>query len=97
MKNIIYVIVLSQLLLSSCSDDFIDLAPLSQTNVKNFYASSDDIEIAVNGAYSALQLGGSYKVSLAEVPEIRSDNSWLSWMQGDADSENIIEFQIKVS
>ncbi|MEQ9285757.1 MAG: RagB/SusD family nutrient uptake outer membrane protein [Cyclobacteriaceae bacterium] len=97
MKNIIYVIVFVQLFLYSCSDDFIDLAPLSQTNVKNFYSSSDDIEIAVNGAYSALQLGGSYKVSLAEVPEIRSDNSWLSWMQGDADSENIIEFQIQVN
>lgn len=53
------------------------------------------MEIAVNGAYSSLQLSGLYGLHLASIPEMRSDNATLSWMQGDIDREEIIRFEIK--
>jgi len=96
-KTYIIIIGLACLLFLSCSEDFLDLAPISSTNVKDFYKTGEDIEIAVNGAYAALQLSGSYGNDLAAIPEMRSDNATISWIIGGGGTEDIIEFRIKTT
>lgn len=85
------------LFLLACSDDFLELAPVSQTNVADFYKTAEDMSLAVNAAYSGLHLTGSYGYHMATIPELRSDNTQLSWMQGDPNRETIIEFQIQTN
>ncbi len=70
----IYIVVLSVLMLS-CSEDFTDLAPISQRNVENFYKTQADIEAAVNGIYSTLQSNGAYNQGYWIMQEMRSDNT----------------------
>lgn len=62
-------------LLGACSEDFTDLAPISQRNVQNFYQTATDMEVAVNAAYSALLLNGTYNESYWIMQEMRSDNT----------------------
>lgn len=69
----------------SCTKEFTLLAPHSERNVENFYKTSTDIEIAVNGIYDALQSGGTYGNTAAiatggtggywMLTEMRSDNT----------------------
>jgi len=73
-KNIIYIIFLTCMLMS-CSKDFTDLYPVSQRNVAAFYRNGDDMVIAVNAAYKALQLTGAYNQSYWVMNEMRSDNT----------------------
>jgi starch-binding outer membrane protein, SusD/RagB family len=55
-KKIKYIVVsLLACLTFSCGDDFIDLAPISEANINNFYKSSSDFITAVNGIYASLQ------------------------------------------
>jgi starch-binding outer membrane protein, SusD/RagB family len=58
-KNIIkiklLILVLIAGLLLGCGDDFIDLAPISDANINNFYKTPADFETAVNGIYASLQ------------------------------------------
>lgn len=62
-------------LVGACSEDFTDLAPISQRNVQNFYKTSSDMEVAVNAAYSTLLLDGTYNESFWIMQEMRSDNT----------------------
>ncbi|MCG8320333.1 MAG: RagB/SusD family nutrient uptake outer membrane protein [Cytophagales bacterium] len=75
MKAKITVVVLLLGLLGACSEDFTDLAPISQRNVQNFYRTAADMEVAVNAAYSALLLNGTYNESYWIMQEMRSDNT----------------------
>ncbi len=60
--------------LTACQKDFLDLKPLSQPNVDNFYKTSNDFGNAVNGAYDALQSSTQYGNDYNTVIEARSDN-----------------------
>lgn len=42
------------LLLSSCSDEFLDNQPLSTLTTNQYYSNPDEIEIALNGVYNIL-------------------------------------------
>ena len=44
------------LLFTSSCEDFLDLNPISEQNVNDFYQDANDIETAVNGAYQSLHL-----------------------------------------
>lgn len=74
MKNNIISTFLTMLVLMGCSEDFLDLNPVSQANIGNFYKTSDDITNAVWGVYDILQRNGMYGFSMMVVGENRSDN-----------------------
>lgn len=99
MKKIyeIYAIIFISLFFNSCSQDFLERAPISQTNVLDFYKSEQDISLAVTAAYASLHLGGAYGSHLAVIPEMRSDNTQLSWMNGDPTRETIIRFELQTN
>ena len=60
--------------LTACQKDFLDLKPLSQPNVDNFYKTANDFGNAVNGAYDALQSSTQYGGDYNTIIETRSDN-----------------------
>ncbi len=73
------------LLLTSCGDDFIDLAPPSNLNSALFYKTQEDMDQAVLSAYGNLRL--LYNVTFIRLGEIRSDNTTYSWLGGNPVSE----------
>ncbi|WP_337045362.1 RagB/SusD family nutrient uptake outer membrane protein [Emticicia sp. 17c] len=73
MKRYIAIIFIG-MLLAACSNN-LNLKPLSQNSVANYYQSASDIEVGVNGAYQALQLIGQYGQDNVFLMEVRSDNS----------------------
>ena len=60
--------------LTACQKDFLELKPLSQPNVDNFYKTANDFGNAVNGAYDALQSANQYGGDFNTLIETRSDN-----------------------
>ncbi|CAG4992452.1 SusD-like protein P2 [Dyadobacter sp. CECT 9275] len=59
----------------SCSQDFTDLNPVTQRNVNGFYLTAGDMNTAINAAYKALQMTGTYNQSYWIMQEMRSDNT----------------------
>ncbi|MBT8221102.1 MAG: RagB/SusD family nutrient uptake outer membrane protein [Bacteroidia bacterium] len=62
--------------LFSCTDDFTDLAPISERNAGNFYNTAGDMEVAVNAIYNTLKSSGCYNQSYWVMQELRSDNTF---------------------
>ncbi len=58
----------------SC-EDFTDLAPYSERNVDSFYKTSNDFEVALNGAYAGLAGGEMYGRNYMLLHEMRTDNT----------------------
>ncbi|SHG01801.1 RagB/SusD family nutrient uptake outer membrane protein [Pedobacter caeni] len=75
MKKKLAYIIISASMLCACSKDFTDLNPISQRNVNAFYKTENDMLIAVNAAYKALQMNGTYNQSYWIMNEMRSDNT----------------------
>lgn len=63
------------LLISSCSDSFLDLAPKNEASVENFYRTPEEFNTAVVSCYSKLQSQIGYYTDMIEY---RSDNLFLS-------------------
>ncbi|MBO3099690.1 RagB/SusD family nutrient uptake outer membrane protein [Gelidibacter pelagius] len=74
MKNII-IVFLSMVVLSSCSSDFTDLAPISNRNEADFYNTENDFVSAINSSYAGLQDNGVYGRGYWTMFEMRSDNT----------------------
>lgn len=74
-SKITYVFVF--LFIVSCSEDLIELAPISEVSAGNFYNNEGDIEQAVIAAYAALQSSNMYKENFLYFMEGRSDNSYF--------------------
>ncbi|MEP2059813.1 MAG: RagB/SusD family nutrient uptake outer membrane protein [Maribacter litoralis] len=74
MKRILYIILFTACF-TSCSDDFTDLAPISNRNEADFYKTSDDFEVAINASYSGMQSTGIYGRGYWTMFEMRSDNT----------------------
>ena len=74
MKNI-SILFLSLLVLVSCSDDFTDLAPISNRNEADFYNTENDFITAINASYAGLQKTGTYGRGYWTMCEMRSDNT----------------------
>jgi len=69
--------IIALITLSACSEDFIDLAPLSEPNANNFYKTAEDINQAVIAAYDILQDGDLYGGNgFDHFMEVRSDNTY---------------------
>lgn len=82
MKNIIKLSLVFVLFFVSCSDSFIELAPISEGNADNFYKTPADFEAAIIGAYSNLasdnQYGSSdtrYGGGFYALMEVRADDA----------------------
>jgi len=90
MKKIIVSLAIS-VVLGSCSNDFIDLAPPSNLNSNTFYKTQQDINQATLSAYASLRT--LYNGSFYRLGEIRSDNTTYSWLAGNpANEKGIDEF-----
>ncbi len=63
MKKIIIVFLMT-CVISACSEDFTDLAPISNRNEADFYTTVDDFGAAINASYAGLQDAGVYILSL---------------------------------
>ena len=62
-------------MLISCSEDFTDLAPISNRNEAEFYNTSNDFITAINSSYAGLQKDGVYGRSYWTMFEMRSENT----------------------
>ncbi len=60
---------------SSCSEDFTDLAPISDIATTNFYKTPEDFKAALSGAYSSLQLSGVYGGDYYVFGDVPSDDT----------------------
>jgi hypothetical protein len=52
------------------------LSPISERNIQSAYKTATDFSVAVNGAYDALQLSGTYGKVYLLLNEMRSDNTF---------------------
>lgn len=84
MKKTIQLFLMMSVL-TSCGDDFLDLAPPSNLNSSQFYKTQEDMNQAVLSAYGNLRL--LYNVTFIRLGEIRSDNTTYSWLGGNPVSE----------
>ena len=74
MKNI-FILFIAILVLSSCSEDFTDLAPISNRNEADFYTTENDFVAAINASYAGLQNNGVYGRGYWTMFEMRGDNT----------------------
>ncbi|MBP1839888.1 RagB/SusD family nutrient uptake outer membrane protein [Formosa algae] len=74
MKNI-YICLIALIALNSCSDDFTDLAPISNRNEADFYTTENDFVSAINASYAGLQDDGVYGRAYWTMFEMRGDNT----------------------
>jgi len=74
MKNI-FIVLITILVLSSCSKDFTDLAPISNRNEADFYNNENDFVSAINSSYAGLQSNGVYGRGYWTMFEMRGDNT----------------------
>ena len=92
MKKIIYFIVFSSVLLTSCGGDFLNLNPQHELNLEGFYQTQADMNQATLSAYARLR--DLYNSNLLNLHEIRSDNTTYSWLAGNpVDERGIDEFK----
>lgn len=61
--------------ISSCSKDFINLAPVSNQTTATFFKTTSDFQQGVNAIYDGLQNARSYGKSAYYLMEVRSDNT----------------------
>ncbi|PQB07756.1 hypothetical protein BST83_11790 [Polaribacter filamentus] len=91
MKKIIYILLTMLLTFSSCSKEFVELAPENVLNTEDFFKTKDDFNAAVLAAYAKLQ--GQVEIYF-ELVEWRSDNlDLLAPTAGTQDRFNINKFQ----
>lgn len=74
MKKII-IVLLTIGFTSACSDDFTDLAPISNRNEDEFFNNADDFVASINASYAVLQDPGVYGRAYWALFEMRSDNT----------------------
>lgn len=97
MKVINFSIILSiTVLLSACSDEFLNLKPISTATSDNFYKTADDFKNAVNGGYAGLQSGGIAGNSYI-FGEIASDNTVAVASGSVTDQDEFDRFYIKTT
>jgi tetratricopeptide (TPR) repeat protein len=88
--------LLISLTISSCSQQFLDLKPISNATTDNFYKTGDDIRNAVSGSYAALQADGAAGNSYV-FAEIASDNTLPVASGSITDQDEFDRFYIKTT
>ncbi|GGB97863.1 RagB/SusD family nutrient uptake outer membrane protein [Dyadobacter sediminis] len=91
-----YTVLLITVLLSSCSEEFLDLKPISTATSDIFYKTADDFKNALNGGYAGLQAGGLAGNSYV-FGEIASDNTVAVASGSVTDQDEFDRFYIKTT
>lgn len=65
------------ILATGCGDSFLDMAPISNSNAKNFYKTEADFNLAVNAAYSTLYTFFAPQGGVSYFSEQMSDNATI--------------------
>lgn len=71
----IFIYIITVITFTACSDDFTDLAPISNRNEANFYNNSDDFIFGINASYRGLQSTEVYGRAYWTMFEMRGDNT----------------------
>jgi len=95
-RTTIYTLLATTMLLTACSESFLDLKPISTATSDNFYRTADDFKNAVNGAYAGLQSGGLAGNSYV-FGEITSDNTVAVASGSVTDQDEFDRFYIKTT
>jgi tetratricopeptide (TPR) repeat protein len=97
-QKLILILIIASSLLGACDDKLLDLSPVSDINAENFYSNKEDMVNAVNAAYAGLRLNGLFNQGLYYLTEMRSDNTFASWVPGNSfDTESIYYFTVTSS
>ncbi len=97
MKNLkIYLSVLLVVIITGCRDEFLNLQPISSAASGNFYQTADDIRVALNGAYAALQNSG-ISTNNYVFGEIPSDNTYPVASGSVTDQDEFDRFYIRTT
>lgn len=91
-KNLLIVGIAGLLAVTSCSEDFLDRAPISQQNSNNFYQTAEDMKNALTAVYGSLQYGGQYYSSIHVIGDMRSDNTEITNPNAGADLQAVDDF-----
>lgn len=75
MKKRLLLLLIPVLVFTACSDEFTLLSPISERNTGSFYQTQGDFEVAIMGAYDALQSRGTFGVNYILMMEMRADNA----------------------
>lgn len=78
MKTLSYILTISILLLTACSEDFLGLVPESSITSGNFYKTEAQFDQALVGAYAAIREAKGSSASWT-MGEMRSDNTHLEF------------------
>lgn len=78
MKRLLNIMIISSLLLTACSEDFLELVPESSVTSGNFYQTEAQFNQALNGAYASVR-GAKGSISAWTMGEMRSDNTHLEF------------------
>ncbi|GAB3809491.1 RagB/SusD family nutrient uptake outer membrane protein [Spirosoma humi] len=92
----LYISLALSLVLSACSNEFLDLKPISSATADNFYRTADDIKNAVNGAYASLQSGGVFGNSYV-FGDVASDNTVPPASGSVTDQDEFDRFYIRTT
>ncbi|QTE22833.1 RagB/SusD family nutrient uptake outer membrane protein [Polaribacter cellanae] len=102
MKYFKQISILLVVFLVSCSDDFIDLAPISEGNAENFYKTPADFESAIVAVYNNLQSNNQYGSSdtrfgggFYALMEVRADDA-KDGQAGSGVGKNVFEIDTYV-
>jgi hypothetical protein len=71
----IFIYILLAVTYAACSDDFTDLAPISNRNEANFYNNANDFIFGINASYRGLQSTDVYGRAYWTMFEMRGDNT----------------------
>ncbi len=96
-NSIFFILAFSAgIFLSGCKNEFLELAPQSQLSVESYYKTAEQIEFAVNGAYSTLQTSNMYQnwYVLSEIP---SDNTTNNLSGSVTDQDEFDKFYIRTT
>jgi hypothetical protein len=89
-------IALVTISLTSCQESFLDLKPISSAASENFYRTADDMRVALNGSYAALQESG-ISTNNYIFGEISSDNTYPVASGSVTDQDEFDRFYIRTT
>ncbi|MEO5602417.1 MAG: RagB/SusD family nutrient uptake outer membrane protein [Cyclobacteriaceae bacterium] len=78
MKKLSYILTISVLLLTACSENFLELVPQSSITSGNFYKNEVQFNQALVGAYASVR-GAKGSIAAWTMGEMRSDNTHLEF------------------
>ncbi|WP_120273286.1 RagB/SusD family nutrient uptake outer membrane protein [Mangrovibacterium diazotrophicum] len=97
-KRLIYMLALTTLLFSACSESFLDSEPTTSLTDGNFYKTKKDAELAIVGCYDGVQAIYNNGIAFPVLSEVVSDNCFGG--TGNTDGLNyrmLDQFDLQVS